>query len=323
MYRPGIWRRNQLLNTREQICGFRIGIAYNLLNSSGPSCSEDVKAFERTTRAIKLSSGVHRTTYRARFSDLDVVTHRIMQTVFAPNQKLRVHDWAASAGLLSVEWASHIWADFPSAVLIASDYFLFLLEAQNSAGETFILEPDGTAIQYINPPFVVSLVGKERSLFLLNRLAIAWARRSVEDLKEAAVQVEWDGIPDPRTHLRGKWRFRQINLIHPEARRLAQENQYFQMIRHDAFCKLAQPCEVLRVMNLYNPRIWGNEKATSGVKAAVDSVVDGGLLILGRTVEDKPAPKNNASIFRKRGDRVNLIERLNAGFEMERATLEL
>lgn len=320
MYRPGIWSRQQLSKVPEETFGFRITVAYNLLISE-PACPEDLKVFERTTRAIKLSSGVYRTTYRSRFSDLDLVTRRIMRKVFAADQNIQVHDWAASTGVLSVEWAKQTLAHFPHAALTASDYFLFLIEAQNSAGETYILEPDGTAIQYIKPPFVVPLVGKERIIFVLNRLAMAWARRAVDELKRLAKQLQWNSIPDRQTYFLGKWGFRQINLIHPEAQRLAADNERFRVVQHDAFCKLAQPCQVLRVMNFYNPRIWGYQKTTSGIRAALESVADGGLLILGRTLENKQLRTNNVSIFQKTGTGVALLERLGAGFEMENEVL--
>jgi hypothetical protein len=321
MYRPGIWCQKQVLNTPEQIFGLRIAVAYNLLNISTGTTPEDITVFERTTRAVRLSSGVHRTTYRSRFSELDLVTQRISRSVFVGRQNIEVHDWAASAALPSVEWAMRIFTDFPDAVVIASDYFLFLIEAQNSAGEIYILEPDGTPIQYVRPPFVVPLSNKERSIFVFNRLAIAWAQRAADELKKLAVQIEWNGASDLRTYTRGNWVFRQVNLIHPEARRLAAENQHFRIVQHDAFRRLSQPCDVLRIMNFYNPRIWGLEKVASGVREALNSIAEGGLLILGRTVEDKRPSRNDVSIFRKCRTGAKLIERLGAGFEMEDAVL--
>ncbi|MFL6354908.1 MAG: hypothetical protein ACJ74Z_24085 [Bryobacteraceae bacterium] len=323
MYRPGIWCKKGLLSSPEQILGFRIAVAYNLLNVSANLSAEDLTVFERTTRSMKLSSGVYRTTYHSRFSDLDLVTERIFRTVFAGREKIEVHDWAASTGLPSIEWAMRIFADFPDAAVTASDYFLFLIEAQNSAGETYILEPDGTAIQYVKPPFVVPLCGRERSIFIFNRLAIAWARRAADELKKLAVQIGWNGAADLRTYTRGNWTFRQVNMIHPQARRLAADNQRFRVVEHDAFRRLSQPCNALRVMNFYNPRIWGFQKVASGVKEAFESVADGGLLILGRTVEDERPPRNDVSIFQKNGSRLRLIERLGHGFEMEDEVLSI
>jgi len=316
MYRPGIWSREQLLNSPETICGFRIAVAYNLADLPVSAAPDDLKAFERTTKAVKLSSGVYRTTYHSRFSDLDIVTKRVMRSIFARHLEIQVHDWAASGGLVSVEWANDIFTDFPQALFVASDYYLFLIEA-TSRGETYILEPDGTAIQYINPPFVVPLAARERSVFILNRLAIAWARRTVPEVKKLALQVKWDSFRDLRTYVLDKWAFRQLNLVHPQARMLEAEGRRFRVVQHDAFCPLRQPCHVLRVMNFYNPRVWGHEKVKSGLKAALDSVVDGGLLIIGRTIEDERTPRNDASILRKSGNSVKVIERLGSGFEME------
>src|SRR4051812_48933138 len=112
MYRPGIWCKKRLLSSPEQILGFRIAVAYGLLDVSGAFTPEDLAVFERTTRAVKLSSAVYRTTYHSRFSDLDLVIQRIFWTVFPGKQSIDVQDWAGSTAVPAVEWARRIFADF-------------------------------------------------------------------------------------------------------------------------------------------------------------------------------------------------------------------
>ncbi len=69
-----------------------------------------------------------------------------------------MEDWAASDCLTSAEWAAELFPLFPHLDFVASDLLLFLWEAKKQRGEErFILEPDGTPLQYVRPPFVVRL----------------------------------------------------------------------------------------------------------------------------------------------------------------------
>ncbi len=319
MLRLGTWTREQLQGQSRTFLGARREIAYNLLCLRDGITADGIRVFDETMSILRLSSGVFRTTYRERFQDLNAVAGQIMSSLFPRDCEISVHDWAASSGLTSVEWARDLFLNFPSLTFTASDYFFALVQATNRRGETYIFEPDGTAIQYIRPPFVVPLAAPEKKFFILNQAAIAWSRRAVAELSACVRSLEWESVSDGRQQVRGDWRFEQIDLVHPEARALAEETRHFEIVHHDAFCHLRRPCNVLRVMNFYNPETWDAAALGRGFQAAFESVSNRGLLILGRT--QTQTNKNHVSIFQRVDDELILIERLGSGFEMEDSVL--
>src|ERR1700681_2193607 len=95
---------------------------------------------------------------------------------------IRVQDRAVSHGLTSWEWAEQLFRVYPRAEFEASDALLYLFKLSGPNGETYIVEPDATPLQYINPPFVVSLQHPESWRHPVNRVIAARAKRRFERL---------------------------------------------------------------------------------------------------------------------------------------------
>src|SRR5580698_1754884 len=176
MYKSGVWRSADLARFRT-LSGKTRPYSYSLLKISPPSTPVDVARFETVIRTVRLSTGICRTTYPARFDDLDAVAQLVMKRNYSADQELDMHDSAASDGLLSVHWAERVHAAFPGARMTASDVTLYLTEALAESGELYIMEPSGRPIQYTRPPFVVSMDIPESRLYPLNVLVRAWGRR--------------------------------------------------------------------------------------------------------------------------------------------------
>src|SRR4051794_24265374 len=174
MFKPGVWKQTTFLAAPpsgtigrlfHRVAHSRVSL--HLLAIPDTPSAEDVALFEKLMPHVRLSSGVYRTTYRQRFRALNPVVNNLVRRSFSPSQNLRVEDWAASDCLTSAEWAEELFPLFPHLEFVASDLVLFLLEVKKKGSpKRFILEPDGTPLQYVSPPFVVRLSQPEPKLFL-------------------------------------------------------------------------------------------------------------------------------------------------------------
>ncbi|MGA2962921.1 MAG: hypothetical protein ABSD96_14680 [Candidatus Korobacteraceae bacterium] len=313
MYKFGIWRSDALTPSKT-VLGRSRQYSYSLLKTL-TSTPADLERFETVIRNVRHSSGVCRTTYRSRLDDLDALVQRVLERAFPSDRALELHDLGASDGLLSIDWAERVRAAFPQSRMTASDLILYFTEAVWKSGETYILEPGGKPIQYIRPPFVVSIDIPESPVYPLNVLARALGRRLLRDLSSCCGDVRWDGVPDDRVIRHGGWTFRQIPLVHPVALSCVRSG-HFRMIQADAFSPLPGKYDVVRAMNLYQPSVFSPSRIHEGLRVALNSLVDGGILIAGRTIE-REGRRNDVSISQKTGGRARVLEHLGRGFEFE------
>ena len=316
MFKPGIWRRGDLFRAETWFGRSRLP-AYTLLGRGSPADEADLRCFEKVIAGVELASGVYRTTYRARFAGLnEFVEPRIRQS-FALERPLNVHDWAVSDGLTSMEWAASLRRVFPALMFTASDFLFQLIEASDNGREVYVLEPSGAVVQYINPPFVLPMAHEESRVYVLNRWLKLWARRKLMELKEAMGSISPDMWTGAMPLKRGKWTFRPLPLVHPEVQTFALENVWFRLRQHDAFTSWPEPCEVLRTMNLYNRGYFSEQELVRGIRAAIDSVVPGGLWIVGRTQETGRQSEHHATVFRRHLASLEVVDRLGRGSEIE------
>jgi len=319
MFKLGVCKSEDLGHATT-LLGKQRQISCSLLKTSSPASAADITRFERVIRSTAISSGVSRTTYWSRFDDLDAVTQCVLQRTFSADQCLDIHDMGASDAFLSMQWAERVFAAFPLARMTASDISLYFTEAVwVSSGETYILEPDGTPIQYTKAPFVVWLPRREHPAYLLNALVRRWAGWRLRKLRLCSEPVSWRGVPDSTVINRGGWRFRQIPLVHPAVLSFAY-NDRFRVVEANAFCPLPSQCDVIRAMNLYQTGVFTAARVQQGIRAALDSIVEGGIFIAGKTMEIERA-RNDVSIFQKTQGRIRVVERLGKGFELEQLVL--
>jgi hypothetical protein len=236
-----------------------------------------------------------------------------LKQLFPVESPIRVEDRAASHGLTSCEWAKRLLPVFPAAEVEGSDLLLQLLELSVDGGEMFITEVDGTPLQYIKPPFVLSLHHPESWRNPLRRWAAARAKKRFGALRLPDAWVE---------HTRGPgYRVRPIPYIHPEAAALARSDARFTFRYRSVFDRTPIPCHVLRTMNIFNQAYFSAERLGEGYRAIFDSLQPGGIWIAGRTLEEDLT--NHVTFLRKAGNGWEVLDRIGGGWELEAMALGL
>jgi hypothetical protein len=303
MFKPGIWKPSQFEKARTWF-GLHRMASVTLLDTPAGTRADQVARFEGVLQDARMGSGVFRTTFRGRFADLDRVVTSILKARFS-DRPLVVHDWACSHAVTSVEWAERLFAEMPDVRLIASDNVLFVW-ALKLRHDTIVFQPDGVAIQYVRPPFVVPLSDRENRVLVLNRLAARVGKLRAQD----AFSRHWP----PNAGRGAPWT--QISLVHPEARAFATCERRFELIQHDAFKSLPTPVDVIRTMNIYNLTYFTPARIREGARAVWESLVPNGLWVVGRTSTTKER-RNDASILERRPEGWTVRRRLNRGSEIE------
>ena len=205
---------------------------------------------------------------------------------------------------------------FPGARFSASDLTLFLLEVEVNQGEAFIFEPNGNLLQYVRPPFVVRIQPPEPNLLLVNSLIHRYAAKKFQQLKARwNFPDEWVNSKAPE-YQEGSLLFRKIPLIHPKALAFRRKCDRFSIGRHSAFEPLDQPVHVIRTMNIFNLNYFSRSDLATGVRAVFNSLVEGGVWIVGRTHEGKHL-QHDVSGFVKQKDRFTLLDRYGRGSEID------
>jgi hypothetical protein len=291
-------------------------ISYQLLLTAVPPSDREVAIFEYVMARMCLSSGVFRTTFAGRFKGLDEFLNSILVKQFPQQARLQIHDWAASDCVTSHEWARNLLPLFPSSQFTASDLTLFLVEVEVDGAETFIFETNGSLLQYVRSPFVVRIQPPEPGLLLVNSIIRRYALKKFAQLRAKwALPDEWLNSSATEYH-DGSLVFRKIPLIHPNALAFRQECSRFDIRRHSAFEPLDRPAHVIRTMNILNVNYFSRQELTTGVRAVFDSLVEGGVWIVGRTHEGKRL-EHDVSSFVKRQGRLTLLDRCGRGSEID------
>ena len=301
MFTFGIYTKAgyQKMGPERRFAGARV--AYNLLRVGDNPAPEDVRAFEDICITLRTANGTFRTTFRNRFRDVDAAAIRWMERFHGTAPVIRIQDRAASNGLTSAEWAQSLFEHFPAVEFEASDLLVELLELSRGTGESWIAEPNGTLLQYIGPPFVVSLHHPESWRNPLLRWVAARARKRFAN------------------YPRDEYRVRPISCIHPEARALCKTNPAFRVVVRSVFDHTAGACHVLRTMNILNLSYFSREQLAEAASAAFDSLRPGGIWIVGRTREEDFS--NHATLFRRGENAWEPLERIGNGSEIEEVAL--
>lgn len=308
MLRFGIWTKDQFIKAgerRRRFSGSRV--AYSLLNIGENPTSEQIQMFEDISFTLRISDGTCRTTFRNRLQDVDAATIDILKRLYPSDSELCFEDRAVSHGLTSLELARPVFQAFPNSRFEASDKLLYLIQLSLATGETYILEPDGQPLQYIKPPFVVSLAYEESIRFPINRLIAAQARRRLCRLLPNGGRIE---------SIRGdRCQITRINCVHQEALLFSSANPRFQLRTRSVFDITPNAVHVLRTMNILNKDYFSDSQLRDGLKAAFQSLKLGGVWVLGRTLESDFS--NHATFLQKQENGWRILSRIGDGSEIE------
>lgn len=299
---PDQYRR---MGERRRFSGSRVN--YGLLDVGDHPTEEQIRIFEDVSFTLRTSNGTFRTTFRGRFRDVDAAALRLLCGIYSPETELRVQDRASSHGLTSFEWAQSLLPAFPRAEFEASDLLLYLFRVSLPSGETYIVEPGGKPLQYIKPPFVVSLHYPESWRYPVNRAIAASAKQKFQQLNLPQGPMEESAT--------ARYQVTKIPFIHPEARLFSAKNSRFQSRIRSVFEHTPAACHVLRTMNIFNKAYFSRQQLAEGAGAAFHSIKPGGLWILGRTLEEDFT--NHATFFRRLDHGWEVLERIGSGSDIE------
>ena len=313
MFGLGIYKQEQYMRMGSERRFSGPSVAYNLLRVGDNPSEDQIRVFEDISVTLRTSNGTFRTSFRNRFQDVDAASIDLLKRFFTVESVLRVEDRAVSHGLTSCEWAKSLLPVFPAAEVEASDLVLQLLELAVDGGEVFVTEADGTPLQSIKPPFVLSLHHPESWRNPLRRWAAARARKRFEALRLPEAWVERPQGPG--------YRVRPIPYIHPEAAALARTDARFTFRHRSVFDRTSTPCHVVRTMNIFNQAYFTAQRLEEGYRAIFDSLQPGGIWIVGRTlIEDLT---NHATFFRRDETGWVVLDRVGRGWELEATALGL
>lgn len=257
---------------------------------------------------------MYRTTYPGRCKDVDKAVNALLSKHVASDAKLQVHDWAASDGLTSSEWAVSLFSLFPRASFVASDLLLFLVEVTLPDGSLLILEPSGHPLQYVRRPFAVRLEPPEPILMIINRMI---GRNALARLKKLQLRIPPAWLESEETELAtATAALRKLSLTHPHARMLEANDPRFSICHHSAFEPLTRPVDVIRTMNIFNHAYFPPARLTEGVRAVWESLNVGGFWIVGRTAEEGDA-RNHVTILERTDSGWRIGGRIAGGSDIE------
>jgi len=295
---------------------WRRGLASATILSTQGSSAADYHRFERVVSQLRLSNGTVMTTLSKRLIPVDERVAGALRTIFPRSTRLLVEDWAVSTGITALEWFQSLLGLYPNLRFSASDWILYLMEVRHERKHyAFIVEPSGNPIQYIRDPFVVSLTSQQHSLYFINRIVQRRALREWENVaKHIDVPVDWADREEPQSISLPPFSLRRIPVLHPRVFNL--RNEQFTVKQHSVFSRLAQPVHVIRTMNILNHAYFSESRLQAAADTVRDSLLPGGLWVVGRTVKEKP-PEHDVSVLRNGFDGWKPILRIGNGSEIE------
>jgi len=240
---------------------------------------QDEPQLERIYKSLAAGANIFKITRRGRFTDFDTRLVAAARTAFPAFSELVIHDVGASSAITSLELYRRFQEDRPIR-LVASDYFdqLTLVELpQNQwlrAQWTVAFDPQQRPIQTtgLGAAFGTRLYTWR---YALSRLVQHW--------------VNWRVIPAAQRLLeRGPSEaIQRVSLFHPEAVAQSKRDPQFQLIRHDMFQPNPVPCHIVRALNVITPDHITPEQIQVAIRASTHNLIEGGWLILGRSIDEE------------------------------------
>lgn len=257
---------------------------------------------------LVVAGKIHKTTRRNRFKGLDQEILRLMQTHFAAESTLRVHDVGASSGITSLElWRTlAAWHD---TRVHASDYYACLLVVRFAdAPWATVCTEDGEPLQFVSERFVLRVTEAESVTRPVNRWLQRRARQLLPQVREI-LKADAAGAALPAGSS-----IERIRLWHPECVLACAREPRFTLGRHDIFTPQTPQWHFVRAMNVLNPGYFSVDAQRRAAHALAAGLLPGGILLVGRTREEADAT-TAASFFVKQNGRLRLLLDLRGGAE--------
>jgi hypothetical protein len=260
---------------------------------------------EWSERILKFSTnerGAYKRTYSDRFEAFDYEANKLIQSSFASDSLLRLHDLGVSDGRTACDYYQKLATIYPQLEYLASDYDS-QVQVYEQGKYRLTFSEQGIPLELVAPPFVFSLVKPVSwKRYPLYRLVLAYyTKRCLPDLlRESAANPE-------KRH--------KISLFGYPAQQLAATKTNFHLLTYnilDPFTHAAG-LHVVRAMNVLN-RSYFNESERQQVIGNIHaSLLEGGLLVSGSNQEaDSPV---DGGVYRRTARSFQAIESFGAGHQ--------
>lgn len=241
--------------------------------------SDDNPLLERVYQSLAAGTKIFKITRPGRFTDFDAQLVAAVRTKFAPTADLTIHDMGVSNAITSLELYERFRINRPTR-LIASDHFDYLSLVDLNYPQWLPVQWT-VAFDSLNNP--IQTTGLNATFgnrpypwrFALSRVIHSWVKKYVVIKAQQLLQT------DAREQLS------RVSLFHPEAVQLAQRDPRFQLASHNVFAPNPFPCHIVRAMNVLTPKHFTNEQTTEAIRSSTHNLVEGGWLILGRSIDEE------------------------------------
>jgi len=236
----------------------------------------------------------------------------------AARQRIRIHDMAASNAITSLELFEYL-RDREAVLVKASDYY-DRLHVVNVGGRWRVaFDVDRKPIQYIgrrmmvcarrpdpDAPTVDTIVKPALQAALLPP-ALAALQRALDDMRADPMQTD---------------QYHQMSLFHPRCRSEAATDTRFELQRDDLFSPAPYRYDVVRVANALSTDFMSEARIVAGVRAVAATIVEGGLLVLGRNAAGGDGPARG-TIFVLNRDRLTPLADVSDGYQHKEVVRQL
>ena len=113
-----------------------------------------------------------------------------------------------------------------------------------------------------------------------------------------------------------------MSLFHPRCRSEAAANARFELQRDDLFSPAPYRYDVVRVANALSTDFMSEARIIAGVRAVAATIVEGGLLVLGRNAAGGDGPARG-TIFALNRDRLIPLADVAGGYQHKEAVRQL
>ncbi|MCC7334734.1 MAG: hypothetical protein IT422_06545 [Pirellulaceae bacterium] len=288
---------------------FSYGLLSELQENFNPA-SEAL--LERLYSSLMAGNTALKITRRGRFKSLDEKLAIEMQQRFGRSRDVRVHDGAASSAITSLELFRTL-NERLSAVVHASDWYDALWFVQSKSRRwTVVFDAELAPLQIVGMNVVLACRHPGPWRYPVNRLLRRWLMSTlVPELQGKLTQARLNGrltVGACTTSVSG------VQLFHPECLEAARNEESFKLVRQDIMRPTEGLYDVVRVMNALTPRHMPDERVRTGIKACLESLSVGGLLVLGRSPEAND-DATRVTVYEWDGKATRVVWEMNGGYE--------
>jgi hypothetical protein len=310
MIKTGLYRTEHLSSLRSTR-GFFGGTRRISVTLYGQTAGirDGEKWAERILGLFSDGRGAYKRTYARRFDRFDAVAIRHIAESFGDGRALVIHDAGVSDARTACDFFRTVAARFNNVTYYASDYEVVLSTLQ--LGKIKVTtNQKGEILEIVLPPFVFNVIKPENFLVYPINYAFFHIARTVCAPRVLAA------------HRAGKIQPSSLSLFCADAVQLAMSDSRFRLLEHDllAPAPFSGLVDVVRVMNVLNSSYFTRQELARIVERIFDSLIDGGLFVVGSN--DEADSEVRGAIYRKTNRGFAKLTRSGGDHDAHRAIME-